>query len=88
MEGLGVSPDSVRAALGRVAAANPRASPGQAASRVAGGGNTPTLDSFGRDLTALARQENWIRGSAVRRLSVIQILSRRTQEQPDFNQRA
>lgn len=84
MEGLGVSPDSVRAALGQSGGGKPGASPSQAASRVAGGGNTPTLDSFGRDLTALAQQGKLdpVVGRSQEIERVIQILSRRTKNNP------
>ena len=46
---------------------------------------TPTLDAYSRDLTVLAKRGNWIRSSAGRRRRsrrVIQILSRRTKNNP------
>lgn len=57
---------------------------GQARGHYAGGGKTATLDQFGRDLTALAREDKLdpVIGRDKEIERVIQILSRRTKNNP------
>ena len=86
---LGARPDELMRDIGKAIGANPAPTAsegirGGASSASKGPGKTPTLDQFGRDLTAMAREGKLDpvigRGKEIER--VIQILSRRTKNNP------
>ncbi len=86
---LGARPDELMRDIGKAIGANPAQTAsegirGGASSASKGPGKTPTLDQFGRDLTAMAREGKLDpvigRGKEIER--VIQILSRRTKNNP------
>ncbi|MGI6359292.1 MAG: ATP-dependent Clp protease ATP-binding subunit [Bacillota bacterium] len=91
MESLGVNPDKVREALSGTAGGGFR-KPQSGRGQTGGGGKaqqrgsdaTPTLDSFGRDLTAMAQQNKLdpVIGRSKEIERVVQILSRRTKNNP------
>ena len=86
---LGARPDELMRDIGKAIGANPAQTAsegirGGASSASKGPGKTPTLDQFGRDLTAMAKEGKLDpvigRGKEIER--VIQILSRRTKNNP------
>lgn len=85
LESLGVNLEQVRESLaggtGKNAAGNSQTSGKQ---QKRGGAGTPTLDSFGRDLTAMAQQGKLdpVIGRSKEIERVVQILSRRTKNNP------
>lgn len=83
LESMGVGLDNVREVLGQSGKFTPggsSAAPGKGSS----GAATPTLDSFGRDLTAYAQQGKLdpVVGRSKEIERVVQILSRRTKNNP------
>ncbi len=84
LEGMGVGLDKVREILGQAGKSTSggnSAMPGKGSSAAAA---TPTLDSFGRDLTAYAQQGKLdpVIGRSKEIERVVQILSRRTKNNP------
>ena len=81
MEGMGLNQDKVLAALSKTGKSG-QGSAGAGRARKAS--STPTLDSFGRDLTALAQQGKLdpVIGRSKEIERVLQILSRRTKNNP------
>ena len=86
---LGARPDELYTDIAKAVGTSPAQTAaegmrGGAASPAKGGGKTPTLDQFGRDLTKLAKEGKMDpvigRGQEIER--VIQILSRRTKNNP------
>ncbi len=86
---LGARPDELMRDIGKAIGASPAQTAsegirGGASSSAKGPGKTPTLDQFGRDLTAMAKEGKLDpvigRGKEIER--VIQILSRRTKNNP------
>ena len=86
---LGARPDELMRDIGKAIGANPAQTAsegirGGASSASKGPGKTPTLDQFGRDLTAMAKEGKLdpVIGQEKEIERVIQILSRRTKNNP------
>ena len=85
LSGFGVSPDGLMEDIAQaVQSPTPQTATEAPRGGRASGGKTPTLDQFGRDLTALAREGKVdpVIGRAEEIERVIQILSRRTKNNP------
>ncbi|MFC4000864.1 ATP-dependent Clp protease ATP-binding subunit [Prauserella oleivorans] len=84
----GVTPESIRQAIARPASGTASSSSGGGPARSGGGSSgssgTPTLDEFGRDLTALARDGELdpVVGRETEIEQTIEVLSRRTKNNP------
>lgn len=87
---LGVRPDELFSDIANAIGVNPAQTAsenmrgGKASGNARSGGKTPTLDQFGRDLTQMARDGKMdpVIGRATEIERVIQILSRRTKNNP------
>ena len=85
LSGFGITPDGLMEDIARaVSSPTPQTANEAPRGGRAAGGKTPTLDQFGRDLTALAREGKIdpVVGRAQEIERVIQILSRRTKNNP------
>ncbi|MBR3290491.1 MAG: ATP-dependent Clp protease ATP-binding subunit, partial [Clostridia bacterium] len=85
LSGFGITPDGLMEDIaGAVQSPTPQTATEAPRGGRASGGKTPTLDQFGRDLTALAREGKVdpVIGRAEEIERVIQILSRRTKNNP------
>ncbi len=86
MESMGVNLEKVRETLSSSGAAGPAGNSqgGMGSKQQKRNANTPTLDSFGRDLTAMAEQGKLdpVIGRSKEIERVVQILSRRTKNNP------